>query len=334
MNQLAPVNRCPEAALCDPKADLSDPQAGLSDPQAVMDHHAKSFSWAAKFLSSKARSDAALLYAFARTADDYADEEHLGSVQERAQALGLLRSQALDNSLHTNSLAGQTGQMLRRHGVPDAVLAVLMDSLQSDAGPRQLQSTEDLLHFAYGVAGTVGQMMRPLLGAPCKADAYAIALGVGMQLTNIARDVVEDAQRGRCYIPAQWGVGLQLLATPQNTTQRGQAFAALRRLLSLADDFYAFAHTGISSIPRHNRRAIRIASALYQAIGHKILHQGESRYWNGRVSLTNAEKIRLLSRTLLLPALPSRAIARDVWHNDLSHLAGMPGFPATATLAS
>lgn len=304
-----------------------------ADLQAVMDHHAKSFSWAARFLSASARKDAALLYAFARTADDLADEEHLGTLPERLQALHTLRtlalqSQDLQPQQPKTSLAGQTGHMLRGHGVPDAVLAVLMDSLQADAGPCQIESTEDLLKFAYGVAGTVGQMMRPLLGAPIKADAYAIALGVGMQLTNIARDVVEDAHRGRCYVPAQWGVSVQILSAPQDAEQRSQAFAALGRLLALADDFYAFAHAGISVIPRHNRRAIRIASALYQGIGHKILRQGEHRYWCGRTSLSNLEKVRLLSHTLLLPTMPRRVVARDVWHHDLSHLVGMPGFPA------
>jgi 15-cis-phytoene synthase len=297
------------------------------DPQAVMNHHAKSFSWAARFLSASARRDAALLYAFARTADDFADEAHLGSVQERATALHELRQQALQHSVQEQTLASQTGYMLRRHGVPDAVLAMLMDSLQTDAHPRQIDSTDNLLCFAYGVAGTVGQMMRPLLGAPPAADAYAIALGIGMQLTNIARDVVEDAQRGRCYIPAQWGVTLQTMATPQTAAQRAQAFAALRRLLTLADDFYAFADAGISVIPRHNRRAIRIAVALYQGIGRKILSQGESSYWLGRVSLSRVEKMQLLARTLLLPQMPAKAPVRDVWSNDLSHLAGIPGFP-------
>ncbi len=307
---------------------VSTDNATSADLQAVMDHHAKSFSWAARFLSASARKDAALLYAFARTADDLADEEHLGTWQERSLVLQTLRKQALQLDLHTETLAGQTGHMLRGHGVPDAVLAMLMDSLLADSGPRQIESTEDLLKFAYGVAGTVGQMMRPLLGAPCKADPYAIALGVGMQLTNIARDVVEDARRGRCYVPAQWGVSLQILTAPQDAAQHSQAFVALRKLLALADDFYAFANAGISVIPRHNRRAIRIASALYQGIGHKILRRGERRYWDGRTSLSNAEKIWLTSRTLLLPTLPYRAVARDVWHKDLSHLVGMPGFPA------
>ena len=303
------------------------PMSVLPDPQAVMDHHARSFSWAARFLSPSARRDAALLYAFARTADDFADEADLGSLQERSASLQELRSQALHPAPSADSLANQTGRMLRGYSVPDAVLQTLMDSLQADADARQIDTTDNLLRFAYGVAGTVGQMMRPLLGAPPGADAYAIALGVAMQLTNIARDVVEDAQRGRCYIPSEWGVTLRSMSAPQSATERTVAFGALKRLLALSDDFYAFSHAGMSVIPRHNRRAIRIAAALYQGIGHKILRQGSHHYWQGRVFLTRSEKIKLLAQTLLLPQLPGKAVARDVWHDDLAHLAGVPGFP-------
>jgi phytoene synthase len=304
------------------------------DPQAIMDHHAKSFSWAARFLSAPARRDAALLYAYARTADDFADEEHLGTLSQRTEALQALRQQALEtidfgDRLPNPSLAHQTGCMLRRHGVPNIVLATLMDSLQTDAGARQIDSTESLLFFAYGVAGTVGQMMRPLLGAPPAADPHAIALGVAMQLTNIARDVVEDAQRGRCYIPAQWGVTMRIMSAPQNATEKNDAFAALQRLLALADDFYAYAHTGFSAIPKHNLRAIRVAAALYQGIGHKILQRGAHCYWQGRVSLNRFEKIKLLTRTLISPFDQGAIHVRDVWRDDLLHLVGLPGLPAT-----
>jgi 15-cis-phytoene synthase len=138
---------------------------------------------------------------------------------------------------------------------------------------------------------------------------------------------VEDAQRGRCYVPAEWGVGSKVLAMPQDAAQRGEAFAALRKLLALADDFYAYAQSGMQAIPAPNRRAIRIATALYQAIGQKIVRRGPEQFWQGRVSLGAAEKSWLVARTLMRssgPALP----ARDVWRSDLSHLADTPGFPA------
>lgn len=308
------------------------PMSGSMTPQAVMNHHAKSFSWAARFLSPAARKDAALLYAFARTADDYADEERLGTVAERLQYLADMRSQAaaaesLDVALTPAPLAAATGQMLRNYAVPDAVVACFMDSLQTDAEPRTIVSQEELLRFAYGVAGTVGQMMRPLLGAPSVADACAVSLGVAMQLTNIARDVVEDAQRGRCYIPAQWGVSSAMMAAPINACQRAHAFDALRKLLALADDFYAYAQSGMQAIPASNRRAILIAAALYQAIGHKIVHRGPERYWQGRTSLGTAEKTWLIMLTLLTGPTAVQP-ARDVWRSELSHLVDTPGFPA------
>jgi phytoene synthase len=303
------------------------PRSALPDPQAVMDHHAKSFSWAARFLSAPARRDAAILYAFARTADDFADEADLGSLQERNAALQVLRKQALEPGLSVESLASQTGSMLRGHGVPQEVLETFMDSLQADVNARKIDTTDNLLLFAYGVAGTVGQMMRPFLGAPPSADAHAIALGVAMQLTNIARDVVEDAERGRCYIPSEWGLTLRGMAAPQNEEERHMAFTALARLLALSDDFYSFARSGISVIPRHNRRAIRIAAALYQGIGRKILRRGPSLYWQGRTFLTRPEKMKLLAQTLLLPELPIKKAVRDVWRDDLGHLVGVPGFP-------
>ena len=302
------------------------------DPQAVMDQHAKSFSWAARLLGAEARRDAALLYAYARAADDFADEVHLGSLEQRSQALIDMRNCALHAEAGPKlaaeeSIAVQTGLMLRHHSIPAAVLENFMDSLQADTSARHIQSTADLLHFAYGVAGTVGQMMRPLLGASPEADSHAIALGIAMQLTNIARDVVEDAHRQRCYIPAQWGVSLSLMAAPSNTSEKSIAFGALQRLLTLSDDFYAYAQAGFAAIPSHNRRAIRVAAALYQGIGKKILQRGPEQYWSERVYLTRAEKMKTLVQSLFFVSSPAVLAVRDVWSDDLSHLVGIHGFP-------
>ena len=298
-----------------------------------MDQHAKSFAWAARLLGASARRDAALLYAYARAADDFADEEHLGSLDQRSKALKRLRDCALQsvrfaNTQSGDNLATQTGSMLRRYGVPNAVLENFMESLQADTSARQVDSTSDLLQFAYGVAGTVGQMMRPLLGAEPDADPHAIALGIAMQLTNIARDVVEDAQRERCYIPAQWGVTLKVMSAPKSAAEVAIAFAALQRLLALSDDFYAYGHAGLSAIPSHNRRSIRVAAALYQGIGKKILRRGPALYWTGRVSLTRTEKLKTTIATFFSSSLSPHTAVRDVWTNDLSHLAGTAGFPA------
>jgi len=305
---------------------------GAVQAQAVMDQHAKSFSWAAKFLAPRARRDAAQLYAFARLADDLADEEQLGSLAQRMAQLARLRHEVLqsgDNGPDYQTSQGcGVGHMLRRHGVDVGAVATFMDCLSQDSGPRCIATQEELLQFAYGVAGTVGQMMCPILGSPVSAQHFAIALGIAMQLTNIARDVLEDAQRGRCYLPQDWGVGLDDVGASANTAQAERTFAAIRRILQLADDFYAVAHNGMALIPKDNRRAIAIAAALYRGIGLKIIRLGPIRYWQRRVSLGRAEKTWIIAKTLagFVPDYPPAQ--RDVFRVDLLHLVGVPGFPS------
>lgn len=294
--------------------------------QAVMDAHAKSFSWAAKFLSPAARRDAAQLYAFARLADDLADEEHLGSLPQRMQQLAGLRAKVLAPQ-SDQTQAGDVGRLLSQHGVNPAVMAYFMDCLVQDTGPRHIQTTQELLQFAYGAAGTVGQMMCPILGAPAHSQSYAMALGIAMQLTNIARDVVEDAARGRCYVPAEWGIERQNLQAPATQAQGLQAFFAIEKILLLADDFYAYAQQGIVHIPAANRRAIDIATALYRGIGQKILRCGPAHYWQGRTSLSALEKSWLIAGCYAGKNTLQKIPPRDVVRIDLRHLAGTPGFP-------
>ncbi|GAA4034055.1 hypothetical protein GCM10022212_36640 [Actimicrobium antarcticum] len=293
-----------------------------------MNKHAKSFSWAARFLLPGARQDAAQLYAFARFADDLADEEELGAWDHRMQQLQELEDSAL-NPETGSGLGQQAGAMLLAKGVSADVIRYFMASLREDANPRSIRTTEELLQFAYGVAGTVGQMMCPILGVFAKGPPYAVALGVAMQLTNIARDVVEDAARGRCYIPAQWGVSAETLRAPQNPAQVAQSFAAIRKLLLMADDFYRYSLQGLRTIPAGNRRAIRIATSLYRGIGQKILDNGAERYWLGRTSLGRLEKMTLIVACYLGMSDLSGATTRDVMSSDLQHLKLIPGFPGS-----
>ena len=159
-------------------APLSDPRDLARLAQKVMNTHARSFSSAAVFFSATTRADAALLYAFARVADDLCDEESLGPLAQRMQTfarLGCCAQQPWQApSSDSDAMAAATGRMLQRHAVHPQVLAHFLQGLQDDAGPRQLQTTDELLQFAFAVAGTVGQMMRPVLGAPIEVERYAI----------------------------------------------------------------------------------------------------------------------------------------------------------------
>jgi 15-cis-phytoene synthase len=293
----------------------------------IMDRHAKSFSWAARFLSPGARREANLLYAFARTADDLADEASLGSFDQRSKALDSLCMQAAHPGSEASSLPGIVGGLLKRHRVSPGVLMHFTESLRADMVSRRLQSSDELLGFAYGVAGTVGLMMRPILGAPPAGDACAMALGVAMQLTNIARDVVEDADRGRTYLPLDFEVDASALRSGANTQLRSRVFEQIESVLDMAEQWYAYAQSGMDWIPLENRRAIAVALVLYRAIGRKIIDGGSAAYWHGRVHLNTFEKARLIM---------ALAIHKSK-HQDAKFLANAPtlqppGFAALRSL--
>jgi 15-cis-phytoene synthase len=320
---LRPAQACHEA-----QRDLSLD----TETRQVMRQHAKSFNWAARFLAPSTRNDTQLLYAFARLADDLADEPELGALSHRLAALADLKKGLCNAVLApSNKLTSAVARLREQHALPTALFDYFLDSLMADAHPRCLLTEQDLLTFAYGVAGTVGLMMRPLLGAPPEADAHALALGMAMQFTNMARDVVEDAEQGRTYIPASWGVNAAALRSPQGEAERFEAFMAIARLLAWAEAFYAFAEQGLGQIPEPNQRAIRIALSLYRGIGRKILRGGAGRYWQGRAHLSGFEKLCITAATLVHAsrfAKVTAAAAAPEWDVPaaLQSLRGLPGF--------
>lgn len=299
-----------------------------ADPQDIMDAHAQSFAWAARFLSRDARPQAAQLYAFARLMDDLVDEPAMGSVNDRMAQFELNRRQVL-GELSVDSRSHQVGTMLQSLGVDTQVLESFLDALKADAQPRQMQSMADVLSFAYGVAGTVGQMMRPILGASLHSERYAVALGMGMQLTNIARDVMEDAQRGRCYLPAQWlphdwQLAKLLEGCPST---RSQAFEAIRLLLKEAELLYAMGEQGFDAIPRGNRRAVQIACVLYRGIGRKIMVTPEPVYWRQRTQISAGVKALGVLQVLLgMHGEPARVVLSALQEHQ-GQLKLIPGFP-------
>jgi 15-cis-phytoene synthase len=300
-----------------------------ADPQAIMDAHAKSFSWAARFLSRDARAQAAKLYAFARLMDDLVDEPALGAEAERLAQFEAHRQHVLGLSQETGR-SQEVGHMLLGLGVDGQVVCSFLDALQADAQQRHLQSLPDVLGFAYGVAGTVGQMMRPILKAQPQADRYAVALGMAMQLTNIARDVLEDARRGRCYLPAQWLPADWQLADVMQGQARGrqQAFAAIEKLLAEAEQLYSLAEQGFHAIPLPNRRAIEVACVLYRGIGRKIVRMGCNAYWHQRVQLSKWEKIKGVLQVLIGNTRHAeQQPAADVLEVHQGALQRIPGFP-------
>jgi phytoene synthase len=258
---------------------------------AVLARGGRSFRLAGRLLPGDTLEDAAALYAFCRGVDDLADES---ANKGQAQAGLLALRQALLSGDSGHAPARPFLALQERCGVSARPAATLIDTVLGDLRPVRLTDEAALLDYAYGAAGTVGEMMCAVLGVPtAQALPYAVDLGMAMQLTNIARDVVEDAARGRLYLPATW--------LPSNidvaaVAERPDAvFPAVRHLLARADRLYRSGEHGYQLLPKRVRPAIQAASRLYEEIGSRILRSGPGYLAAGRCVVPMPRKLALVA---------------------------------------
>jgi phytoene synthase len=148
------------------------------------------------------------------------------------------------------------------------------------------------------------------------ASAFAIDLGIGMQLTNICRDVQEDARMGRRYLPSEviGKVSLQELVDPP-LTQQGRLRVGMEYLLNLADEYYHSGESGLPFLPLRARHGILIAAKVYRAIGVKLREQ-DFNYWEGRTVISKGRKVRIT-----LAALAGSFMGAGFWRQPLRHKA-------------
>ncbi|MFO7857370.1 MAG: phytoene/squalene synthase family protein [Ectothiorhodospiraceae bacterium] len=293
-------------------------------PELGLQRHARSFAWAARFLPRSTRHDAAELYAFCRAVDDLAD----GDDPENGEASLEAIREALAVGDTAHPVAGPFLALVGRSGIDVTPAISLVDGVRSDLKAVEITTTDELIRYAYRVAGTVGLMMNPLLGVTHRdAAPFAVDLGIAMQLTNIARDVVEDGERGRRYLPAdrlEGAVAPQRLAHPEPDL-RVTAFDAILGLLETADRYYASAQVGMAFIPRRPRLAILTAARLYRAIGERIRELGPQAYWQGRASVPRMTKtgLTISSVTSWLPPHPASTPEHDAsLHTPIAGWAG------------
>lgn len=260
----------------------------IDQPIETMKKHGKSFYFASQIFPKWQLNNIAILYAFCRYVDDCADElEPSISTQKLTQLKNFLEQN------HFDFEGGSLVQQLNLKGVRSEFLLELLDGALFDVHGGQIKSKKDLLVYCYKVAGVVGLMMCPLLGVKeVIAQRYAIDLGIGMQLTNISRDILEDATNDRCYVPANILHAANL--NPDNFKSKGSTPADLKDivkfLLDTADQYYNSSKQGFSFIPLRARIAILVASEVYREIGNKI-RKNKYEVLNGRTFLSLPEKI-------------------------------------------
>ncbi len=254
-------------------------------------HHAKSFRLAARFLPAENLDDIAVLYHFCRMVDDAVDEAP--SVAQARANLSHIED-LLKEDTHTTTELSTFKDVLTRHNIPWHAVKALMDGCESDLHPVRIQTVRELSIYCYRVAGSVGEMMSPLLNVTDpEATQYAIDLGLGMQITNICRDVLEDAERGRVYLPSCWleDQGATTTELLNHTIDSQKLASVINQMLNVAENCYTRAYIGCRYIPFRSRLGILIARRVYRAIGLKLQKKHHSNPLHGRTMLSKWEKL-------------------------------------------
>lgn len=262
----------------------------------------RSFAAAAALFDAETRADAEMLYAWCRHCDDVIDGQDLGhgmaapdmaSANQRLTTLYAKTRAALagEPTQDPDFAAFQRVALLR--GIPERYAIELLDGFAMDVSARRYETLEDTLDYCWHVAGVVGVMMALVMGvAPGEMATLRRAqdLGLAFQLTNIARDVIEDAQNGRIYLPAQWlaeaGVPEAEIAAPRH---RAAVYCVTKRLLDAAEPYYASALVGLPALPFRSAWAIAAARSVYRQIGVIVAARG-ARAWDVRASASGPMK--------------------------------------------
>ncbi|MEO0513492.1 MAG: phytoene/squalene synthase family protein [Planctomycetota bacterium] len=245
---------------------VDDQLFARTDPQEVLRSCGRTFYAASKVLPAAVADDLALLYAFCRVVDDCAD---LADQSRSADLLDEIE-RCLEGRSDRSPVVTGFRALAARHGVPLRHARDLIQGVRSDAADVRVQTESELIRYAYRVASTVGLMMCRILGVPEEGDPFAIDLGIGMQLTNICRDVAEDAAIDRVYLPAAWIDAGRVIGAATNNDDRLATAAAVERGLTLADKYYDSAELGMHFLPLRVRGGIRAAAWSYRAIGDVI----------------------------------------------------------------
>ena len=262
-------------------------------PHQSLAANGKSFDWARRFLGKRMGGDAANLYRFCRVLDDMAD----GDIPDGPRRLLTIRDDLAAGRCSIDTLLADFQPFIHQKNLPVPVIIALIDGLLQDQKLVRIADERALRRYGYRVAGTVGLLMCHVLD--CDDDAaraHAIDLGIAMQRTNIARDVLEDAEMGRRYLPASWAGDVtpaHIIAAshaPDGEAARSVS-AAVGQLLLLADDYYKSGANGLSYLPLRAHIAIAVAARVYRQIGVQIAATGYG-WHQGRQVTSRVTKIK------------------------------------------
>ena len=285
---------------------------------AMMRGGSRTFFAASRLLPPRVRAGAIALYAFCRVADDLVDQPgggpaRIAVLHERLDRIyaGTPLDVVEDHALSL---------LVQECGLPRHLLDALIEGFAWDTQARRYETIEDVHAYGARVAGSVGAMMSWVMGARQPHTlARACELGVAMQLTNIARDVGEDARNARLYLPRAWlrEAGVDVEAWLREPVFTPGVHAVIERLLQEADRLYKQSQAGIGELPADCRAAILAASLIYGEIGQQLRREGGDSV-SHRTVVSTRRKLMLLAgawtqagwlRAQVTPVPPLAAIA-------------------------
>lgn len=266
----------------------------------AIQHGSKSFRAASRLFDPATRERAWLLYCWCRHCDDVCDGQVYGFAGGIRGNISILRGrtrQAIEGKESSELPFRALGLLLSECPIPQCFLDDHVEGFALDEMGWQPQTEEDLARYCYHVAGTVGCMMAIIMGVPAEDEQTlerAADLGIAFQLSNIARDVREDFEAGRCYLPRQWldefGIEGSDLFEPRN----GPALVEMvGRLMEAVEVYENSARQGVERLPFRSRLAVLTALRIYGAIGRRVLSRGTSA-WDERVTIGKLEKLAFL----------------------------------------
>jgi phytoene synthase len=282
-----------------------------------------SFAAAARLFDPRIREDAYMLYAWCRYCDDEIDGQVMGHGAVGLDPVLARRKLAELEDKTRSAMAGEPvddtafaafQRVALRHGIPAKHPLDLLQGFRMDVEGRSYRTLQDTLLYAYHVAGVVGVMMAQVMGVRDIATLRrASDLGLALQLTNIARDVIEDAKGGRVYLPGSW-LG-EAAANPigvMDPANRAIVFAATERLLEEAEPYYASARWGLKALGFRSAWAVAAAQGIYRQIGLRVRAMGVA----GMDRRASTGALTKLARALEGGLIAARAVTLDGWRHE------------------
>lgn len=243
------------------------------------------------------------------------------------KTLAEIREAVVTGSCPSPLLADFAGLSAQYALVPEVTLA-LLDGMEADFSKVRMPDEATLLRYCYQAAGTVGIHMARILGsAHPEAIYHAVDLGIAMQLTNIARDVLEDAERDRLYLPRTLVGAVEPEHLPfLEAEERAKVQRAVLAVLELAEVYYASGMAGIVYLPRRAQLGIAVAARVYREIG-RILKRRGGDYRAGRAYVATGRKLQLALTCALGRILRKRSAGHDGVRHDGRLHASLRGLP-------